>query len=262
MSNACVCACVCVCVCVCAGGGALDARFVRCRPRALTRSCGHARTCTLASGCGACCICMGTIVGCIITTCPPGPCACIIIAPGAACIATPPTICTWPGCAGCQPPAAFCTMYICGWLGSAPGWVAAHCTGGHMACALGVTAIEHVRDLWPMPPQTEQRCGLFLREEWPFAGRPSGPMATPPAVGTPDRARWTMFFVPCSWLIAFVSCAHERKRRAEERSAAGVNGARGEQVRCQASELRGRPRPQRYQLCAKSMTPHGRRRAP
>ena len=44
-----------------------------------------------------------------------------------------------------------------------------------MAWELGVTAIEHVRDLWPMPPQTEQRCGLFLRDECPLAGRPSGP---------------------------------------------------------------------------------------
>mmetsp|Transcript_8830 Transcript_8830/g.17944 ORF Transcript_8830/g.17944 Transcript_8830/m.17944 type:complete len:277 (-) Transcript_8830:8-838(-) len=102
-------------------------------------------------------------------------------------------------------------------MAAQPAWVVAHCTGWHICCALGVTAIEQVRDLWPMPPQTEQRCGLFLREECPLAGRePSGAIgwATPMAVpcGRPDRARCTIFFVPCSWLIALVSWSRSSMR--------------------------------------------------
>ena len=90
--------------------------------------------------------------------------------------------------------------------GMPPGVAAAHCTGWHICCALGVTAIEHVRLLCPMPPHTEQRCGLFLREECPLAGRvPSAAIGCPATPCRPVRASCTIFLVPCSWLMALVS---------------------------------------------------------
>ena len=80
----------------------------------------------------------------------------------------------------------------------------------------GVAAIEHVRLLCPMPPQTEQRCGLFLRDECDLAGRPSGPGAPTipgcPGIRTPDRARCTIDLVPCSWLMALVSWSRSSTR--------------------------------------------------
>ena len=85
-----------------------------------------------------------------------------------------------------------------------PGCVAAHCgvdiIGWSIACVFaGTTAIEHVRDLWPMPPHTLHRCGLFLRDECPLTVGKSPPAiaATPATPRPPFFARCTMFFVPC-----------------------------------------------------------------
>jgi len=48
-----------------------------------------------------------------------------------------------------------------------------------LRAASRLTACWQVRDLWPMPPQTEQRCGLFLRDECICeAGPPVRPSST------------------------------------------------------------------------------------
>merc|ERR1740133_920230 len=75
-----------------------------------------------------------------------------------------PRCCAWPPIIICCAMAA-CDKPCAAACGSPP--AAAHCTcvAGCCCCA----AIVHVRDLCPRPPQTEQRCGLFLRDECPLS---------------------------------------------------------------------------------------------
>eukprot|EP00964_Phaeocystis_antarctica_P069121 scaffold41929_cov65-Phaeocystis_antarctica.AAC.5 len=65
-----------------------------------------------------------------------------------------------------------------------------------------------------MPPQTEQRCALFLRHEGPFSGAPMAKAA--PMPGIPGRrlacVLATISLVPCSWVIALVSCSLKSSR--------------------------------------------------
>ena len=62
------------------------------------------------------------------------------------------------------------------------------------ACCCCTT--EHVRDLWPMPPQTEHRWALFLRHEGPFSGAPIAKAA--PIPGIPGR-RLACVLATISW---------------------------------------------------------------
>ena len=84
-----------------------------------------------------------------------------------------------------------------------------------IACVFaGTTAIEHVRDLCPMPPHTEQRCALFFRHDGPFSGAPIAKAA--PMPGMPGRrdacVLATISLVPCSWVIALFSCSLKSSR--------------------------------------------------
>mmetsp|Transcript_5116 Transcript_5116/g.10005 ORF Transcript_5116/g.10005 Transcript_5116/m.10005 type:complete len:289 (+) Transcript_5116:187-1053(+) len=101
-----------------------------------------------------------------------------------------------------------CTGMPAAWCICTPAWCCI-CTCCCCCSACCCCTTEHVRDLWPMPPQTEQRWALFLRHEGPFSGAPMAKAA--PMPGIPGRrlacVLATISFVPCNWVIALVNCS-------------------------------------------------------